>query len=240
VDERASTAVILRLEDVSQTFVNGEVETRVLRGVNLDFRRGELAVVVGASGSGKSTLLNIAGGMLRPTNGRVFFGDVDLAQLDDAALTRFRRENLGFVFQFYNLVPTLTAAENVSVAADLVDDSLSPGDALDRVGLSPRSHHFPAQLSGGEQQRVAIARAIAKKPKVLFCDEPTGALDEDTGKRVLQMLVEINREFGTTVVVITHNAAISRIARRIIRIGSGVIDHIETNDEPASVAEVSW
>ncbi len=238
-DQAHSTAV-LRLIGISRTYQVGEVQTEVLRGVDLEIREGEITVVVGASGSGKTTLLNIAGGMDRPTSGQVLFGNTDLARLDDAELTSFRRTSLGFVFQFYNLVPTATALENVRVATDIADDPMDPADALRLVGLAPRMDHFPSQMSGGEQQRVAIARAIAKNPKILFCDEPTGALDSRTGKVVLQLLGRLNRELATTIVVITHNVPISRMAHRIVHISSGVVDRMEVNQSPVSVEEITW
>ena len=233
-------AVLLRLVGITKTFRNGEVETPVLRGVDLDIYEGRLTVVVGASGSGKSTLLNIAAGMLQPSSGQVFFGDTDLAQLKDAELTLFRRRSLGFVFQFYNLVPTLTAVENVRVATDIADDPMDPIEALELVDLADRADHFPAQMSGGEQQRVAIARAFVKKPRILFCDEPTGALDFRTGKQVLGTLGRINQRFKSTIVIITHNLAISAMAHRVVRLGSGVVAGVKVNEAPAPVEEIRW
>ena len=242
ISEQGSSAseAVLRLVGVVKTFRNGEVETPVLRGIDLDIRAAELTAVVGASGSGKTTLLNIAGGMMRPTSGQVLFDELDLAQLSDAELTRFRRHHLGFVFQFYNLVPTLTAVENVRVATQIADHPMDPAEALELVGLAERQHHFPAQLSGGEQQRVALARAVAKRPRILFCDEPTGALDYHKGKVVLEMLDRVHHELDTTIVVITHNLAISRMAQRVVRLGSGVIQEITYNDTPTAVAEITW
>jgi putative ABC transport system ATP-binding protein len=231
---------VLRLCNVTKTFTSGQVETRVLRGIDLDIRTGELLVILGASGSGKTTLLNVAAGMMRPTGGEVWFGDTDLARLNDAELTVFRRHELGFVFQLYNLVPTLTAVENVRVATQIAENPLSAIEALDLVGLAGHAHQFPSQLSGGEQQRVAIARAIAKCPRVLFCDEPTGALDLKTGRIVLETIKRFNAESGTTVVIITHNAAISQMADRIVRLGSGVISSIEEQDAPVAVERIAW
>ena len=239
-DNSPAPEVVLSLVRITKTFRSGEVETPVLRGIDLDIRTAELTVVVGASGSGKTTLLNIAGGMMRPTSGQVLFEDMDLAQLSDAELTRFRRHHLGFVFQFYNLVPTLTAVENVRVATQIADDPMDPAAALALVGLAERQDHFPAQLSGGEQQRVALARAVAKRPRILFCDEPTGALDFGKGKVVLEMLERINRELGTTIVIITHNLAISQMARRVVRLGSGVVKEITLNENPTPLAEITW
>ena len=204
----------------------GEVEVYALRAVDFDLYRGEFVVLLGPSGSGKSTLLNILGGLDVPTHGTVRFLDHDLTVDDEAALTRFRREHIGFVFQFYNLIPSLTARENVALVTEIAATPMAPEEALRLVGLSDRLDHFPAQLSGGEQQRVAIARAIAKRPEVLLCDEPTGALDFETGKRVLQVLEHVNRELGTTVAVITHNAAIAAMADRVIRLRSGAIVEI--------------
>jgi putative ABC transport system ATP-binding protein len=218
----------------------GEVEVHALRSVDLDLYRGELAVLLGASGSGKSTLLNIIGGLDVPTEGSVAYLDHILSSADDAELTRFRREHVGFVFQFYNLIPSLTALENVQLIVDVSENPIEARHALELVGLEERIDHFPAQLSGGEQQRVAIARAIAKQPDVLLCDEPTGALDYKTGKIVLEVIEKINREIGTTTAVITHNAAIAAMADRVIHIGSGRIVEIETNAVKARPADLSW
>jgi putative ABC transport system ATP-binding protein len=236
----ADGSVVLLLRDVTKTFRSGEVETRVLRGISLEIRTGEITVIVGASGSGKTTLLNVAGGMLRPTAGHVTFGGRDLAACSDQQLTRFRRDELGFVFQFYNLVPTLTAVENVRVATQIAADPLDPFESLRQVDLSDRADHFPSQLSGGEQQRVAIARAIAKRPAILFCDEPTGALDVQTGKVVLATLARLNEAAGTTMVIVTHNLALAGLAHRVVRIGSGVIEQVYANAERRPVEELSW
>lgn len=218
----------------------GEVEVHALRAMDLDLYDGELLVLLGASGSGKSTLLNIIGGLDVPTSGTVRFLDHDLTNAGDAALTEFRRDHVGFVFQFYNLIPSLTAVENVALVTDISRNPMKPEEALELVGLGNRANHFPAQLSGGEQQRVAIARAIAKRPDVLLCDEPTGALDYETGKLVLRAIERINRELGTTTAVITHNAAIASMADRVIRMTSGRLTEDYRNDRRASPEELSW
>ncbi|HXH39292.1 MAG TPA: ABC transporter ATP-binding protein [Thermoanaerobaculia bacterium] len=218
----------------------GEVEVQALRGVDLDLFEGELVVLLGPSGSGKSTLLNILGGLDAPTAGNVHFRDHDLTAADERGLTRFRREHVGFVFQFYNLIPSLTALENVEIVTEIAERPMRPADALALVGLGERADHFPAQLSGGEQQRVAIARAIAKRPDVLLCDEPTGALDYETGKIVLKVLQDVNRELGTTTAVITHNAAIAGMADRVIRMGSGTIVDVRVNTRKISPEELAW
>ena len=211
-----------------------------MRAVDVDLYRGEFVVLLGPSGSGKSTLLNVLGGLDVPTSGSVRFLDHDLTVGDERALTRFRREHVGFVFQFYNLIPSLTARENVALVTDIAAAPLDPAEALRLVGLGDRLDHFPAQLSGGEQQRVAIARAVAKRPDVLLCDEPTGALDFETGVRVLEVLERTNRELGTLTVVITHNAAIAGMADRVIRLRSGRIVAIEKNARRAAPAELQW
>jgi putative ABC transport system ATP-binding protein len=218
----------------------GEVEVQALRGIDLDLRAGELVVLLGASGSGKSTLLNILGGLDVPTSGTVRFLDHDLTHATDAELTRYRREHVGFVFQFYNLIPSLTALENVALVTDISDHPMRPADALALVGLQDRARHFPAQMSGGEQQRVAIARAIAKRPDVLLCDEPTGALDYETGKLVLNAIDHVNRELGTTTAVITHNVAIAGMADRIVRMTSGRISDDKRNEHRISPEGLSW
>ena len=218
----------------------GEVEVQALRNVDLDLNRGEMFVLLGPSGSGKSTLLNILGGLDVPTSGTVHFFDHDLTAADERELTRFRREHVGFVFQFYNLIPSLTAKENVALVTEIAESPLDPVDALRLVGLGDRVDHFPAQLSGGEQQRVAIARAVAKRPDVLLCDEPTGALDLETGKLVLDVLARVNREMATTVAIITHNAAIGRMANRVVHMRSGVIASVEVNERQASFEEIEW
>ena len=218
----------------------GEVEVHALRSVDLDIYEGELLVLLGASGSGKSTLLNILGGLDVPSSGEVVFRDHNLVTADEKELTRFRREHVGFVFQFYNLIPSLTALENVELVTEIAQHPMPAREALEMVGLGERMNHFPAQLSGGEQQRVAIARAIAKRPDVLLCDEPTGALDYKTGKLVLEVLERVNRDLGTTVAVITHNAAIAAMADRVIRMGSGQITEVHRNEVKARPSELSW
>jgi len=231
---------VFHVHGVSKVYRMGEVEVHALREVDLDLYEGELVVLLGASGSGKSTLLNILGGLDRPTRGEVFYRDHQLTAASDAQLTEFRREHVGFVFQFYNLIPSLTALENVALVTQIAATPMDPAQALELVGLGDRRNHFPAQLSGGEQQRVAIARAVAKRPDVLLCDEPTGALDYPTGKLVLEVLERVNRELGTITVLITHNAAIAAMADRVIRIGSGRIVGIERNATRASPSEISW
>ncbi len=218
----------------------GEVEVPALRGVDLDLYTGEFVVLLGASGSGKSTLLNILGGLDVPSSGEVFYLDHNLTAASDEELTRFRREHVGFVFQFYNLIPSLTALENVALVTEIAEHPLDPAEALRLVSLGDRLHHFPAQLSGGEQQRVAIARAVAKRPDVLLCDEPTGALDFATGKLVLEVLERINQELGTITVVITHNAAIAAMADRVVRISSGEIVAIQRNAVKARPGDLEW
>ena len=218
----------------------GEVTVHALRDVDLEIRRGEFVVLLGASGSGKSTLLNILGGLDVPTSGEVRFRDHVLTAADESELTRYRREHVGFVFQFYNLIPSLTVRENVALVTDIVPDPMPIDEALAMVALTPRADHFPSQLSGGEQQRVAIARAIVKRPEVLLCDEPTGALDYATGKLVLEVIERINRELGTTTVVITHNAAIAGMADRVIRLGDGRVIGVETHAHKLSPGELSW
>lgn len=218
----------------------GEVEVHALRGVDLELYGGEFVVLLGASGSGKSTLLNILGGLDTPTDGTVESRGHRLSGADDAALTRFRREEVGFVFQFYNLIPSLTARENVALVTEIATRPMRPEEALALVGLEARMDHFPAQMSGGEQQRVAIARAIAKRPNVLLCDEPTGALDSATGVRVLQALERINRETGALTVVITHNAVIARMADRVIHLSDGRVADVERNVARAAATELHW
>jgi len=223
-----------------KTYSTGEVEVHALRDVDLDIDRGEFIVLLGPSGSGKSTLLNILGGLDAPTTGEVRFGEHRLTGASEAELTAYRREHVGFVFQFYNLIPSLTVRENVALVTDIVPHPMPIDEALALVALTPRRDHFPSQLSGGEQQRVAIARAIVKKPEVLLCDEPTGALDYPTGKLVLEVIAKINLELGTTAVVITHNAAIAGMADRVIRLGDGRIVKIERNAHKLAPSELSW
>lgn len=225
---------------LSKVYRMGDVEVHALRSVDLELYRGELVVLLGASGSGKSTLLNILGGLDVPTSGEVFYRDHNLTIDDDSELTRYRREHVGFVFQFYNLIPSLTAYENVELVTDIASDPMPPAEALQMVGLGDRMNHFPAQLSGGEQQRVAIARAVAKRPEVLLCDEPTGALDYATGKLVLEVIQRINEELGTTTAVITHNAAIADMADRVLRMSSGEIADVHCNEIRAAPADLIW
>ncbi len=231
---------VLVARGLAKSYRMGEVEIHALRGVDLDIRRGEFVVLLGPSGSGKSTLLNLLGGLDVPTSGRVSFLDHDLSSASESELTRFRREHIGFVFQFYNLIPSLTARENVALVTDLVERPMDAVDALALVGLGHRVGHFPSQLSGGEQQRVAMARAIAKRPDILLCDEPTGALDYETGKIVLEAIARINAELGTTTVVITHNAAIAGMADRVLRLADGRIVATETNERKLTPAELRW
>lgn len=232
--------VVFHARDLTKTYLMGEVQVHALQGVDLDLFEGEFVVILGPSGSGKSTLLNILGGLDAPTSGRVHFRDHDLVAADDRALTRYRREHVGFVFQFYNLIPSLTALENVELVTDIAENPMRPEEALKLVGLSDRMNHFPSQLSGGEQQRVAIARAVAKRPEVLLCDEPTGALDYSTGKIVLEVIERVNRELGTTTAVITHNAAIADMADRVVRMTSGEIAEVHVNERKASPADLVW
>jgi putative ABC transport system ATP-binding protein len=231
---------VFKIRHVSKVYRMGEVEVHALRSVDLDLYQGELAVLLGASGSGKSTLLNIIGGLDTPTAGEVIYRDHDLTKATDSQLTEYRRDHVGFVFQFYNLIPSLTALENVQLITEIAAKPMRAEDALVIVGLKERMNHFPAQLSGGEQQRVAIARAIAKQPEVLLCDEPTGALDYQTGKIVLEAIERVNRELGTTTAVITHNASIAKMADRVIHIGSGRIVSVEENETKLSPAELTW
>jgi putative ABC transport system ATP-binding protein len=231
---------VFELTGITKVYQTSDVEVHALRGIDMVLYGGEMTVLLGPSGSGKSTLLNIAGGLDRATAGRVLFHDQVLSELSEAGLTRYRRDHVGFVFQFYNLIPSLTARENVALVTEIVANPMKPEEALEMVGLGPRLDHFPAQLSGGEQQRVAIARAIVKRPEVLLCDEPTGALDSKTGIRVLQALDTVNRELGTTTVVITHNAAIRNIAHRVIYFADGRVVKTETNATRLAPTEVSW
>jgi putative ABC transport system ATP-binding protein len=225
---------------LAKTYRMGDTEIQALRGVDLDIGAGEFIVLLGPSGSGKSTLLNILGGLDTPTSGSIRFRTNDLSSADEATLTRFRREHVGFVFQFYNLIPSLTARENVALVTDIAAHPMPAAEALAWVGLAERLDHFPSQLSGGEQQRVAIARAIVKRPEVLLCDEPTGALDYQTGKLVLEVIAKINVELGTTAMVITHNAAIAGMADRVLRLGDGRIVGEERPARKLTPAEISW
>jgi putative ABC transport system ATP-binding protein len=235
-----SSRVLLRMENVSKTFPMGEVTVDALRDVSLEVLAGELLIMVGPSGSGKTTILNLVGGLDTVTRGRVWLADREITAFTPGELTRYRRDTVGFVFQFYNLVPNLTARENVLVSTELSRHPIDPTEALRLVGLEDRADHFPSQLSGGEQQRVAIARALAKNPMLLLCDEPTGALDFSTGKRVLRMLVDLKSQLGKTVVLITHNAAIAQVADRVVRLRSGQIIEVHANPQPLPPEEVVW
>jgi putative ABC transport system ATP-binding protein len=231
---------VLRTRSLCKIYGDGPSAVHALRDVDLDIGCGEFVVLLGASGSGKSTLLNILGGLDVPTSGEVWFEDHALHGAGDEALTAYRREHVGFVFQFYNLIPSLTVAENVALVTDIAAQPMPVDEALELVALTPRRNHFPSQLSGGEQQRVAIARAIAKRPQLLLCDEPTGALDYATGKLVLDVIARINRELGTTALVITHNAAISGMADRVVRVADGRIASVEVPERRLTPAELSW
>lgn len=233
-------SVVFRVRNLRKTYRMGEVDVHALRGVDLDLYAAEFVVILGASGSGKSTLLNILGGLDIPTGGTVRFRDHDLTMADDEALTHYRREHVGFVFQFYNLIPTLTALENVKMVADIARSPMDPSEALRLVGLYERRSHFPSQLSGGEQQRVAIARAIGKRPDILLCDEPTGALDVKTGAVVLEAIARIHEQLGTLTAVITHNAAISQMAHRVVHLSDGKIAEIRTNTVRKPASELVW
>ena len=225
---------------LTKTYVSGETQVRALRALDLEVFVGEVVVLLGPSGSGKSTLLNIMGGLDHATSGQLFFRDLELTNLDDRGLTAYRRQHVGFVFQFYNLIPSLTAYENVALVTEISDRPMRPEEALALVGLEARMHHFPAQLSGGEQQRVAIARAIAKRPEVLLCDEPTGALDSKTGIRVIEALLSINAQLGTTTLIITHNASIQEVADRVLFFADGQISRVHTNEPRRTAAELVW
>ena len=235
-----NAAAVFRARGLSKTYLAGDVAVPALREVDFDIYRGEFLVLLGPSGSGKSTLLNIVGGLERASGGSMFYQDHELSAADDNALTLYRREHVGFVFQFYNLIPSLTAWENVALVTDIVAHPMPVAEALDRVALGPRRDHFPSQLSGGEQQRVAIARAIVKRPQVLLCDEPTGALDYATGKLVLETIARVNQELGTTAVVITHNAAIAGMADRVMYLGDGRIQRLERQAHKLTPSELSW
>lgn len=236
----AGDEMLLRLRDLTKWYVMGEVRVDALKGVSLEVRRGELVVLLGASGSGKSTLLNIVGGLDVPSSGSFVFAGRTMTGASDDALTQYRRRSIGFVFQFYNLIGSLSALENVELVTEIADAPLPAGEALALVGLGERLHHFPGQLSGGEQQRVAIARAIAKRPELLLCDEPTGALDYQTGKVVLEVIERVNRELGTTVLLITHNASIAGMADRVIRMRSGEVIEDVLNERRLSPSDLLW
>lgn len=231
---------VYRTQGLTKVYGSGPSAVHALRGVELTLPAGELVVLLGPSGSGKSTLLNLLGGLDAPSGGRIWFFERELTAMDEARLTRYRRRHVGFVFQLYNLMPSLTARENVELVTDIAEQPLDAGEALAMVGLAARANHFPAQLSGGEQQRVAIARAVAKRPTVLFCDEPTGALDSQTGRAVLRVLQQVNRELGTTVLIVTHAAATAAMAHRVIHFADGAIRAVETNPDPCGAEEIAW
>ena len=238
--QATATTVTLSGRGLTKTYHTGEVDVHALRGVDMELYQGELLVMLGPSGSGKSTLLNILGGLDVPTAGQVFFGNTDITAAGESELTRFRRAHVGFVFQFYNLIPSLTAQENVALVTEIAPGSMHPAEALELVGLGDRLDHFPAQLSGGEQQRVAIARAIAKRPDILLCDEPTGALDSRTGIVVLDAIAAVNREIGTTTAVITHNTVIGGMANRVVHIADGRIASVQRNAVREAVQQLAW
>ena len=234
------TDLLLKLENVSRIYQMGQVEVKALTDVTLQIAKGEFIVILGPSGSGKTTLLNLIGGMDSPTSGRISSNGVDITALDEKDLTRYRRDHIGFIFQFFNLIPSLTARENVEFAAELVKDSRDAQEALQIVGLADRAEHFPSELSGGEQQRVAIARAIVKDPPILLCDEPTGDLDFDTGKNILAAMHQLNREREKTVLLVSHNTAIGEMADRVVRMRSGEIVEIRENSSPIDPQELRW
>lgn len=238
--KHTSAPVVFQAHAISKRYTMGEITVTALNSVDLDLYQGEFVVLLGPSGSGKSTLLNILGGLDTPSSGSVRYREHDLSVYDDNALTQYRREHVGFVFQFYNLIPSLTARENVALVTEIASNPMTPEEALALVGLEARMDHFPAQLSGGEQQRVAIARAIAKRPAVLLCDEPTGALDVTTGILVLEVIQQINQSLGTTTAVITHNAAIAAMADRVVHLSGGEINNIDHNEDKLSPREISW
>src|SRR6516165_2612119 len=231
---------VFSAQALTKAYVSGEVVVHALRGVDLEVQSGEVIVLLGPSGSGKSTLLNIMGGLDTATSGSVFFKDLDLTRIDDRGLTIYRRQHVGFVFQFYNLIPSLTAYENVAAVTEIADHPMRPDEALALVGLESRMDHFPAQLSGGEQQRVAIARAVAKRPDVLLCDEPTGALDSKTGIRVIEALLSVNEQLGTTTLIITHNASIQDVADRVLFFADGQISRTQKNETRRAAATLAW
>ncbi len=236
----SATETVFRMRGVTKVYSMGEVQVHALRGVDFDLFEAEFLVLLGPSGSGKSTLLNILGGLDVASEGRVFYREEELSGAPRNRLTQFRREHVGFVFQFYNLIPSLTARENVALVTEIAADPMDPVEALELVGLGARVDHFPAQLSGGEQQRVAIARAVAKRPSVLLCDEPTGALDIQTGRHVLSALREIHHELGTATAVITHNAAISQMANRVVSLADGAVASTQNNPDPLHPDDLSW
>jgi len=236
----ARAEVVFQARGLTKVYDMGAVQVHALRGVDLDLYAGELVAILGASGSGKTTLVNILGGLDTATGGQVLYRGQNLTRANDAELTEFRRQYVGFVFQFYNLIPSLTARENVAIVTEIARDPMTPEEALVLAGLDDRMDHFPAQLSGGEQQRVAIARAIAKRPAVLLCDEPTGALDSKTGVVVLEALNRVNREMGTTTVIITHNAVQADMAKRVVYLSDGLVTRIHENERPKPPKELTW
>lgn len=239
-EKKLSHDIVFHTHGLTKTYEMGTVKVHALRGIDTELYSGELVVLLGASGSGKSTYLNILGGLDHPTTGQVYYRDHDLTHASEAELTDYRRYHVGFVFQFYNLIPSLTALENVSIVTEIANQPMRPEEALELVDLGNRMNHFPSELSGGEQQRVAIARAIAKNPSVLLCDEPTGALDSETGTLVLNAIDKINRELNTTTAVITHNISISGMADRIIHLSDGLVSNIEINDHKIPPDEIKW
>lgn len=236
----ASTVSLFKTEALKKSYIAGETEVHALRGITTDIPCGEIVVMLGPSGSGKSTFLNIIGGLDQPSSGKVYFKGKDLANFTNRELTYYRREHVGFVFQAYNLVPSLTALENIALVTEISPEPMEPSQALNIVGLQNRANHFPSQMSGGEQQRVAIARAIAKQPEVLLCDEPTGALDSKTGIVVLNALMNVNKKYGTTTIIITHNAAIAQLADRIIHFADGMIHQVQINNKRKTAAQIDW
>lgn len=237
---KASSGIAFEVAGLTKTYGEGAATVHALRGVDLQIPEGEFVVLLGPSGSGKSTLLNILGGLDRPSAGVARFKDIELTALSDAELTRYRRDHVGFVFQFYNLMPSLNARENVELVTEIARDPMDAGEALALVGLDQRASHFPSEMSGGEQQRVAIARAVAKRPTVLFCDEPTGALDSATGRAVLKVLTDVNEQLGTTVMIVTHAANTAQLADRVIHFADGGIREVITNEHKLSAAEIEW
>lgn len=235
-----SKKILMQLDRITRTYVMGEVRVEALKETSLDIYEGELLVILGPSGSGKSTLLNIIGGMDLPSRGSVHYRGEDLSHAGDTRLTRYRRSEVGFVFQFYNLIPDLTVKENVELAANLVEEPLAAPIVVKEVGLEGRMKHFPSQLSGGEQQRVSIARAMVKNPRLLLCDEPTGALDHQTGKLILGLLANINRDRGSTVIIVTHNTGISAMAHRVVRMRSGEVAEVTENSQPVNPERIDW
>ncbi|SEF69367.1 putative ABC transport system ATP-binding protein [Eubacterium ruminantium] len=230
----------VEFKNVSKIYQSGDVKVEALKDASFTVEKGEICIIVGQSGAGKTTLLNILGGMDKPSSGEILLDGSDISKYNKKALATYRRRDIGFVFQFYNLIPNLTALENVEIASQLSKDPMNPAEVLEKVGLSERMNNFPAQLSGGEQQRVSIARALAKNPKLLLCDEPTGALDYETGKQILQILQDLARERGMTVIIITHNSALTAMADRIIRVKSGHISSVKMNENVIPIADIEW